>query len=346
MYKLAKVSPKERSIIISNTAANVGLHEAIIEKDFWVCFMLDYLFHKSPWGEHFAFKGGTSLSKAYHAIKRFSEDIDLILDWRLLGYELTEPWNERSRTKQSLFNKEANQLTAKLLKMDFLPRMNGDLGKLIGCQNCLSIAEDIDNKDCEQTVIFRYPKAFTVDSILPEIRLEFGALAVWTPLEEKTITPIIGEQYPQIFTQLNTQIRTTAVERAFWEKATILHREANRPENSPMPMRYARHYYDLYCLYNSPYRDTIFSSLDLLKQVSEFKNKFYYNSWAGYSEAWPGTFKLTPSAHNLERLRKDYQDMRAMIYGKYPAFEELMEAMANIEAEINSLLAEKPLRSV
>lgn len=76
------MSQKERSIIISNTAANVGLHEAIIEKDFWVCFMLDYLFHKSPWGEHFAFKGGTSLSKAYHAIKRFSEDIDLILDWR------------------------------------------------------------------------------------------------------------------------------------------------------------------------------------------------------------------------------------------------------------------------
>ena len=337
MYKIAISPMKERNIIISNTAAKIGLHEAIIEKDFWVCLMLDYLFHKSPWGNHLAFKGGTSLSKAYHVIERFSEDIDLILDWRLLGYELAEPWGTRSRTKQNAFNEEANQRTAELLKVEFLPRMNEDWNKLIGCPNCLSIAEDLDNKDCEQTVIFRYPKAFTVDSILPEIRLEFGALAAWTPLEEKTIMPIIGEQYPQIFTQLDTQIRTTAVERAFWEKATILHREANRPEGSLMPMRYARHYYDLYCLYNSPYRESTLASLDLLKQVSEFKNKFYYNSWAEYSKAWPGTFKLTPSVHNLERLRKDYQDMRAMIYGNYPAFEKLMDAMANIETEINSL---------
>lgn len=122
MYTIAKLSAKERNIIIGNTAAKAKIHEAIIEKDLWVCLMLDYLFHKSPWREHLAFKGGTSLSKAYHVISRFSEDIDLILDWRLLGYGITEPWNERSRTKQNTFNDEANHKTANLLKMSLFQK--------------------------------------------------------------------------------------------------------------------------------------------------------------------------------------------------------------------------------
>ena len=70
--------------------------------------MLDYLFHRSPWKDSITFKGGTSLSKAFHLISRFSEDIDLILDWRVLGYKKDEPWEKRSNTKQDIFNKEAN----------------------------------------------------------------------------------------------------------------------------------------------------------------------------------------------------------------------------------------------
>lgn len=343
MYTIAKLSAKERNIIIGNTAAKAKLHEAVIEKDFWVCLMLDYLFHKSPWRDHIAFKGGTSLSKAYHVISRFSEDIDLILDWRLLGYGITEPWNERSRTKQNIFNEDANQKTANLLKNEFLPKISTDIAKLIGHKNAISMLDESDNKDCEQTIIFRYPKSFTLDSILPEIRLEFGALAAWTPLQDKSISPMIGEFYPQIFVQVDTKIRTTAVERAFWEKATILHREANRPQDSFMPRRYARHYYDLYCLYYSSFRKDILCSLDLLKQVDNFKNKFYYNSWAGYMEAWPGTFKLFPAKHNIERLRKDYIEMNSMFYGEYPPFDELMAAIEKIETEINILKIEKIL---
>lgn len=83
MNNFAKLPVNKRNIVISNTASKATLHEAIIEKDFWVCLMLDYLFYKSPWSTHLAFKGGTSLSKAYRIIARFSEDIDLILDWRL-----------------------------------------------------------------------------------------------------------------------------------------------------------------------------------------------------------------------------------------------------------------------
>ena len=107
MYRIAKYSEDELRVLFRNTSIKFGMNEAIIEKDFWVCLMLDYLFHKCEYKDAFTFKGGTSLSKCFGLIKRFSEDIDLILDWRILGYGLNEPWEERSNSKQDKFNKEA-----------------------------------------------------------------------------------------------------------------------------------------------------------------------------------------------------------------------------------------------
>lgn len=100
MYSIARLPEDERRILFRNTAQKMGMNEAIIEKDFWVCLTLDYLFHRCKWKDVFTFKGGTSLSKCYGLITRFSEDIDLILDWRAIGYSLNEPWEERSNTKQ------------------------------------------------------------------------------------------------------------------------------------------------------------------------------------------------------------------------------------------------------
>lgn len=94
MKNVARLSNNDRSELFRNTSDKMGLNEAIVEKDFWVCFMLDYLFHRSPWKDSITFKGGTSLSKAFHLISRFSEDIDLILDWRVLGYKKDEPWEK------------------------------------------------------------------------------------------------------------------------------------------------------------------------------------------------------------------------------------------------------------
>lgn len=127
MKRIAKLEPKHREALFRNTANKMGLTEAIIEKDFWVCWMLDYLFHRCRWKDNLAFKGGTSLSKAYGLIERFSEDIDLILDWRVLGYEKDEPWLERSNTKQNSFNKEANTRAEAFLRDTFLPEVLQDL---------------------------------------------------------------------------------------------------------------------------------------------------------------------------------------------------------------------------
>lgn len=91
MRKIATISKKDRMALFNNASIKAGMNAAVIEKDFWVCWMLDYLFHRCEWKNHIAFKGGTSLSKSYGLIERFSEDIDLILDWRVLGYGINEP---------------------------------------------------------------------------------------------------------------------------------------------------------------------------------------------------------------------------------------------------------------
>lgn len=223
MYNIAKLQAKDREALFRNTALKIGMSEAIVEKDFWVCLTLDYLFHKCKWKKKFAFKGGTSLSKGYKVIRRFSEDIDLILDWRLLGYGLNEPWENRSNTKQDLFSKEANLRAEKFIKENFLPALKEDLSAELGIEANVYI-----DADDGQTVKFAYPQSFKDDSILQEIRLEIGPLAAWTPAKEILITPYAAEQYRRLFTQAETSVITVAAERTFWEKVTILHKEANR----------------------------------------------------------------------------------------------------------------------
>ena len=331
MRKIAVIEAKEREALFRNTAAKMGISEAVIEKDFWVCYMLEYLFHRCAWKDNLAFKGGTSLSKAYDLIKRFSEDIDLILDWRVLGYDIDEPWERRSNTKQDAFNKEANERTESFLRDVFLPAIKKDLSEEL----TLSVKCEIDPRD-GQTVKFTYPNSFSDTAILQEIRLEIGALAAWTPAAEQKIKPYAAEYYGRVFEQPSTQILTVLPERTFWEKVTILHREAFRAESSTLPSRYSRHYYDLYCMAKSPVKDRALADNDLLARVVAFKDKFYRCTWARYDLAKRGTMQLMPPKHNIQKLREDYEHMQNMIFGDKADFDVILNTISDLENEINA----------
>jgi len=331
MIGIAALSREEREELFLNTAQKVGMPPAIVEKDFWVCYMLDYLFHRCLWKDRIVFKGGTSLSKSYHLIERFSEDIDLILDWRLLGYDQNEPWNPRSNTQQDKFSVASEKKTIAWLKESFIPVLQEDISKEI--QDTATI---LIEKVGEPTVNFAYPQSFSDSSILQVIRLEIGALAAWSPAQDAEITSFAAEQYPLIFSKPKTIIRTAVAERTFWEKITILHREANRVKGI-FPGRYSRHYYDLYQMAESPIKDKAFQKLDLLKNVVAFKMKFYRCPWAKYEEAVPGSMKLVPSEHYFSDLQEDYSKMKSMIYGTVPTFDEIMTRIKGLEEEINLL---------
>lgn len=331
MKNIARLPKEERLILFRNTAANCGLSEGIVEKDFWVCWTLDYLFHQSPWTKHLAFKGGTSLSKSFDLIHRFSEDIDLILDWRLLESAQKDPWAQRSKNQQDKLNKALNAETEVFLREQFVPRLQEDFAQLLVDEFQI----DVDEHET-QTVNFTYPKLFGEDSILPMVRLEIGALAAWTPTTQSEIISYAAQQYGRIFQNPSTSVLTVMPERTFWEKVTILHKEAFRT-NGNFPARYSRHYYDLFCIDASPVKAAAFGNLDLLVRVVTFKDRFYPAGNAHYDLAKPGTMRLLPPEDCLPVLRDDYAHMRNMLFGEIPSFEEIMTCIARLEKEINSL---------
>lgn len=331
MKKVTNLSSTEREELFLVTARERALPEAVIEKDFWVCWTLDYLFHDSPWKDRLAFKGGTSLSKCFDLIHRFSEDIDLILDWRLVGCGKDEPWAERSKNQQDKFNKAVNARTEIFLADVFAPKLEEDFASLLNEAFQISI----DPAD-PQTVCFAYPRLFSEGAILPIIRLEIGALAAWTPTQEAAITSFAAEQYPQVFEQPSTLLRTVSPERTFWEKVTILHKEAFRT-NGKIPPRYSRHYYDLWCMAQSPVKDAAYQDLDLLRQVVAFKDRFYPAGSAHYELAKPGAMRLIPPEDCLPALQADYEHMKNMIFGEAPEFEELVSSAYLMQESINSI---------
>ena len=327
MYDLINLPKNELAVIISKTSEAKNLSPAIIEKDLLVCAILDYLFTKSPWKDNLAFKGGTSLSKAFNLIERFSEDIDLILDWRVIGYGMKEPLARRSNTKQDKINKEFDVKTEEFLKSTLIPKLKEDLMKLIN--------RDLEIGYENEAIIIGYGNDYADESILRVVRLEIGAKAAWTPTEATVIRPYIAEVYPAQFGDASVSVRTTTPERTFWEKATILHHEANRPDDIPVPPRISRHYYDVYRMAKLGVLDKAMARSKLLEQVADFKAKFYPRKWAEYGSARIGSLKLAPSEAHKEALRRDYTKMAGMIYGERPDFDDLMAEIANIEQKIN-----------
>lgn len=325
MDQVANLHDRERRDLFSETAARMGVHPAVVEKDFWVTWILAKLFAHPELSKTLMFKGGTSLSKIYRLIDRFSEDIDLILDWRSLTGE--DPEEERSKTKQAKLNKEINERAKEYIAGNLLPIITEIIAPVCRCEG--------DEDPFVLNVL--YSGAFTDGYLRPEVRLEIGPLASWLPFEEHRIRPYAAEQFPGQFVQPECTVKAIKAERTFWEKATILHHEAYRPDGSMQPPRNSRHYYDMYKMANAPVKDSALADLTLLESVVAFKQRFYPRGWARYDLARPGTLRLVPEGHVQDVLKADYRAMRIMIYGEYPDFESILSSLQELEDEINRL---------
>lgn len=333
MDKLARLPAQDRRDIFSEAAAQLGIRPTIIEKDFWVCVVLKLLFLKSRFGKSLVFKGGTSLSKAHGLIERFSEDIDLVLDWEVIGFGegLKDPLqNFDSKSKRDQFNKEINRQAADFIATTLCPELDGLLRS-----EGIGLSAAVDTSD-PHVINIQYPAAFSEAYIRPEVRLEIGPLASWVPSATYTIRPYAYDALPQVFENPACEVVAISAERTFWEKATILHQEAHR--TTQIPQRYSRHYYDLYKLAVSPVRGSAFAESGLLQDVVVFKQRFYPSAWARYDLAVPGSFKLLPTTESqLADLQRDYQEMQVMLFGKAPDFGSLLDELKKLEADINSI---------
>jgi len=325
MNKVAQLSPDELHELFSETAAQRGITQSIVEKDFWVTWALGKLFADEQLSNILMFKGGTSLSKVFGVIERFSEDIDLILDWQTLTE--TDPLDERSKTKQAKLNSEVNEKAKDYIRDELLPHIASLLEPLCQCK----IGDDAFS------ISVTYPASFKDKYLRPEILLEIGPLASWLPYEQYTIRSIASNSFEKLFAEPTCSVNAIVAKRTFWEKATILHHEANRPEASPIPSRYSRHYYDLAMMANSSIREESLADIELLNNVVEFKKKFYSRGWAQYDDAVNGSLKLLPPEHRYKALMSDYAAMRSMIFGDYPDFDTIMHILANLEKAINQM---------
>ena len=324
MDKIANASPQERQYVFQTTAAAMRIAPEMIEKDFWVCRALQKMFHDETLRKILRFKGGTSLSKVFRLIQRFSEDVDLILDWRCVTDE--NPLLARSNTKQDNFNKAIQEKSGKYI--------SGELRSMIDAAmdgECSVVPDEGD----EHVLLLKYPITFTSSYIVPHIRLEIGPLAAWLPNREFPITPYIAEAFPQLQIQA-VPVPTILAERTFWEKVTILHQEHFRPEQLIVPLRYSRHYYDLFMMARSSCALDAIKNVQLLEEVVDFKKKFYPRAWARYDLAVPGSIELLPAPHSVHSLQADYVSMKNMIFGEYPSWDELIKTLADLQSRINS----------
>lgn len=329
MDKVARLPAGPRRDLFQESGRLRGMNPAVIEKDFWVCWVLKQLFADPGLGRRLVFKGGTSLSKVFGLIDRFSEDIDLVLDWQLLGYGSgqEDPYQDfESKGKQDRFNKGINRKAAEYIAGTLVP----NLETLFAHGPDIRVA--VDDTD-PHALNVAYPAAFSEDYLRPEVRLEIGPLASWVPSDRHSIQPYAAETFPEVFEEPNCPVIAIAAERTFWEKATILHQEAHR--DGVIPSRHSRHYYDTFKLAESPIRRRALDDLDLLRQVVEFKQRFYPCGWARYKNARPGRFRLVPEGKNLDALHRDYRGMDLMIFGETPRFDTVIDTLKQLEDEIN-----------
>ena len=311
------------------------------EKDFWVCLVLDALYNRLPEGHpRLLFKGGTSLSKAFNLIQRFSEDIDLVVYRDDLGFEgqrdPTIASTLSSRKRSALFK----QLT-EACSHYVLGDMSAALAKLmnqVGDECRVGPDEgDIDR----QTILVEHPTLYPpadVTYVAPRIRIEAGARSALDPSLTCTVTPYVAHELTDWSFNVKG-VRAIAPERTLWEKLLILHglhcgyRDARRaPADRD---RISRHYYDVAMIASTGTGKAALRDLGLLDAVRNHNLIAFRQAWKRFEEAVPGSVKLVPQPGLRRLIERDYTAMQGMILGEPPRFEWVLERLKHAEAVIN-----------
>lgn len=327
-----ELSLDERRLYIEQAAIQRNVSPVIMEKDFWVCWLLGILF-QSEFANSLIFKGGTSLSKVFGAINRFSEDIDLSLSPSFLKLPEVGP----TRNQAHKWMKKTELACEVAVRTQIMPMLEAKVASVLGTseQERLEFLKDL--KTHSPVLLFHYPSSTLTGFayIKRSVKLEFGSLTDQQPTGHHKIQPWIAEIFPKAFPDWLCEVVALEVERSFWEKATILHAEYFRPPNKPMPDRFSRHYADTAMLSNHPEAIKAITRHDLRNEVVLWKSQFFGSSWANYELAKPGTFRLVPQSDRLPALRRDYQLMRDMYLTEPASFDDILDTLSDLEHRIN-----------
>jgi hypothetical protein len=323
----------ERRLYFEQAAIRRNLSPVILAKDFWVCWLLGILF-ASEFADSLVFKGGTSLSKVFGVIDRFSEDIDLSVSPAFL--KLPEAGTSRNQVNKWMTKAEA---TCGVTVQNLIsPVLETAVEGLLGKRDRAWFEYLTDPTTHSPVLLFHYPslQAAGLEYFQRSVKLEFGSLTDQQPVGRHAVRPWVAEELPAAFPDWKCEVVALEVERSFWEKATILHTEYHRPPDKPIPDRFSRHYADTAAVAKHPTAIKAIDQHELRNRVVQWKSQFFGGLWANYDDAKPGTFRLVPPASRLPALRRDYQAMRDMYLTEPASFDDIIAVLGELEKRINA----------
>ena len=329
-----------RTGLYTATAQRLGTTPQNVEKDFWVCWTLDALFNGlAVGGPRLLFKGGTSLSKAFSLISRFSEDIDITVFRDDLGQaadvaELTALSGKKRRGRLDAICTACQAYIAGPLTAHFT-----QLAASVIPETRFQLAPDPDDKD-GQTLLFWYPSVTATGGgyVRSAVKIESGAKSALDPNIVATVTPYVAQDLPDLDLTV-TNVTTVKPERTFWDKVIILHGlrqwHDRRSQLRQGGQRISRHYYDVHRLMQATSAHEWQTDRALAIDCAQHARLFFGSVDLGLDTAIPGTFTLTPSAAMRDALARDYAAMSGMIFGEIPALDAVLVSAERFEQIVN-----------
>jgi len=335
------LSPDDRRDALEVAAGLSGRRAHLLEKDIWVVQTLAALV-ETPFGADLTFKGGTSLAKAYHAIRRFSEDLDITYDIRAIAPDLLTDGDDEAipatRSQERRWTREIRRRLPSWVADQALPSVEANLAEA-GLSAVLRAEGD--------HVFVAYEPLFdNYGFVKPEVLVEFGARSTGEPREERLCKCDAASYVPAVaFPSVRPFIMLA--ERTFWEKATAVHvycqQQRSRGE------RLSRHWYDLVRLDDTGYAEKALADRALALSVARHKSMFFRErdaagNWVDYEAAVVGGLQLAPEGLAYRALSDDYDKMLSdgMLLDDEEQFDDLMERCAEIQRKANGLLAQAP----
>ena len=318
--------------IINETSAHLGFSDVVIEKDWWVCMVLRAVF-QSKYSTHIVFKGGTSLSKAYAVIERFSEDVDLIVDYHFLGFD---DFKSKSQIKK------LRKASGHFVIGDFRVELTEQLKTLGIPEEMFNIEFDpkIDDTSDPNTLELSYRSVVPSEThIQKKVIIEMGARALSEPSEKRKINSYIDQSFIGYdFAFPEFEVEVTIPTKTFLEKVFLLHEEFSKPLEKIRHHKLSRHLYDLDRLMNSEYGEKAIADKDLFNKIAEFRELMNNVRGISFENHKRDQLNIIPPAEVINLWEADYRQMQEnMIIGESSSFSDLIEKLKLIQEKFKEI---------
>lgn len=318
------LSKEEQVELFTQIGVKTNLPPQAVEKDAWVSLMLRMIF-TSELANHLIFKGGTSLSKAFNLIQRFSEDIDLGIDRQYLGLEgdLTKG---QIRKLRRACHKFVSQNLVELLTKQLITYGVDDTLYEVVVENT-----QVSDQDPE-TIKVNYQSLFSEMSYLPKrVLIEVSARSLIEPNQEVGLKSLIDEHYPKAdFVEGEFVVNTTNPQKTFLEKLILLHEEFEKPAEKIRHLRMSRHFYDIGQILDSEFGQEALKNTELFETIINHRKALTPMKTTDYETLTLQSLNIIPPNENLANYKSDYKEMQSsMIHGESIGFDDLLQKIMN-----------------